>query len=183
LKPVNIVGNAYPIAPDAADIMSAIAVAVAGRRYSSEAAEIAKAVDGDVMAFQTAELDDRAARVEQLSDAELRIAMGGYITETNTPVSRLLTNAFVLTPCARRGGNHKPSLDESSTIGSIALTLALLEAQSLRSHALHLFIKCVNFLIEPRVLRFRRIAAAQLFERLLNGEFGGFGHGNPSSLF
>jgi hypothetical protein len=91
LKPVNLVGNAYPIAPDAADIMSAIAVAVAGRRYSSEAAEIAKAVDGDVMAFQTAELDDRAARVEQLSDAELRIAMGGYITETKTPVSRLLT--------------------------------------------------------------------------------------------
>jgi hypothetical protein len=66
---------------------------------------------------------------------------------------------------------------------SIALTLVPLEAQSLRSHALHLFIKCVNFLIEPRVLRFRRIAAAQLFERFLNGEFGGFGHGNPSSLF
>jgi hypothetical protein len=67
--------------------------------------------------------------------------------------------------------------------GSTALTLVPLEAQSLRSHALHLFIKCVNFLIEPRVLRFRRLAAAQLFERFLNGEFGGFGHGNPSSLF
>jgi hypothetical protein len=163
--------------------MSAIAVAVAGRRYSNEAAEIAKAVDGDVMAFQTAELDDRAARVEQLSDAELmRIAMGGCIAETNTQVSRLLTVPSA-DACARRGGNHKSSLDESSTIDSIALTLVLLEAQSLRSHAFNLFIKCVNFLIEPRVLRFRRIAAAQLFERLLNGEFGGFGHGNPSSLF
>jgi hypothetical protein len=71
---------------------------------------------------------------------------------------------------------------ETNTTGSIALTLVLLEAQSLRSHAFNLFIKRVNFLIEPRVLRFRRIAAAQLFERLLNGEFGGFGHGHPGSL-
>ena len=45
---------------------------------------------------------------------------------------------------------------------STALTLVPLETQSLRSHAFHLFIKCVNFLIEPRVLRFRRIAASQL---------------------
>jgi len=37
-------------------------------------------------------LDDYAARVEQLSDAELmQIAMGGYMAETNRPVSRLLT--------------------------------------------------------------------------------------------
>jgi hypothetical protein len=65
-----------------------------------------------------------------------------------------------------------------SKVGSIALTLALIEAQSLRSHALYLLIKCINFVIEPFVLRFRRIAAAQLFERFLNGEFGGFSHGN-----
>jgi hypothetical protein len=33
------------------------------------------------------------------------------------------------------------------TIGSIALTLVLLETPSLRSHALYLFIKCVHFII------------------------------------
>jgi hypothetical protein len=67
--------------------------------------------------------------------------------------------------------------------GSIALTLALIEAQSLRSHALYLLIKCVSFLIEPFVLRFRRLAAAQLFECFLNGEFGGFGHGRQVAFF
>jgi len=56
--------------------------------------------------------------------------------------------------------------------------VTLVEAQSLRSHTLYLLIKCVNFLIKPRVLRSRRIAAAQLFERFLNGEFGCFSHGN-----
>lgn len=72
--------------------MSAIALAVATDDVTSEAAEIAKVVDGYVTVFQTAELDDHVARVEQLSDAELmRIAMGGYMAETNTPVSRLLT--------------------------------------------------------------------------------------------
>jgi hypothetical protein len=30
----------------------------------------------------------------------------------------------------------------------------------------------------PRVLRFRRVATAQLFECFLNGEFGGFSHGD-----
>jgi hypothetical protein len=35
---------------------------------------------------QTAELDERVARVEQLSDAELmRIAMGGYGPEQRSP--------------------------------------------------------------------------------------------------
>ena len=58
------------------------------------------------------------------------------------------------------------------------LAVKLIEAQSLRSHTLYLLIKCVNFVIKPRVLRFRRIAAAQLFERFLNGEFGCFSHGN-----
>jgi len=42
----------------------------------SEAAEIAKVIDAYVKAYQTAELDERVARVEQLSDADLmRIAM------------------------------------------------------------------------------------------------------------
>jgi hypothetical protein len=54
LNPVNLLGNAYPIARDPADIMSAIAVAAAtGDVTPSEAAEIAKVVDGYVTAFQT----------------------------------------------------------------------------------------------------------------------------------
>jgi len=73
--------------------MSAIVAAMpAGDIAPSEAAKIAKVIDGYVKAFQIAELDERMARVEQLSDAELmRITMGGYMAETNRPVSRLLT--------------------------------------------------------------------------------------------
>jgi hypothetical protein len=79
--------------------------------------------------------------------------------------------------------NHKSSLDDSSTIASITLPMALIEAQSLRSHALCFLIKCAEFLIEPCIFRFRRIAASQFFERFFNGEFSGFSHGNPRSLF
>ena len=73
--------------------MSAIVAAMpAGDIAPSEAAKIAKVIDGYVKAFQIAELDERMARVEQLSDAKLmRIAMGRYMAETNTPVSRPLT--------------------------------------------------------------------------------------------
>jgi len=55
----------------------------------------------------------------------------------------------------------------------------LLKAQSLRSHSLYLFVKCVHLLFKPRVFRSRRIVVAQLFEDFLNGEFGRFRHGNP----
>ena len=42
-------------------------------------------------AFHTAELDERVARVEELTDTELtRIAMGGH-TDAVAPVSPLLT--------------------------------------------------------------------------------------------
>ena len=58
------------------------------------------------------------------------------------------------------------------------LTSMLLEARSLRSPALYLLLRCVNFLIAPRVCRFRPVVAAQLFERFPNGEFGGFSHGD-----
>jgi hypothetical protein len=44
-------------------------------RRPSEAAETGKVIDGFIKAYQVAEVDDRVARVEQLSDAEmLRIA-------------------------------------------------------------------------------------------------------------
>jgi hypothetical protein len=54
-----------------------------------------------------------------------------------------------------------------------------IEAQPLRFHALDLLVEGVHFLIAPRILRLRRVASAQLFERFLDGEFGGFSHGNP----
>ena len=83
----------FPLPPitsprDAADIAAAVAQAVAaGHVTPSEAAEIAKVVDVYVRAYQTAELDDRNVRLEQLSDEELtRIIRKG---ESTPP--RLLT--------------------------------------------------------------------------------------------
>ena len=80
----------FPLPPitsprDAADIAAAIAQAVAaGHVTPSEAAEIAKVVDVYVRAYQTAELNDRMMRVEQLSDEELmRIIRNG--SSENTP--------------------------------------------------------------------------------------------------
>jgi hypothetical protein len=78
----------FPLPPitsarDAADIMSSVAEAVATRRMTpGDAAEYAKVVDAYVKAYQTAELDDRLARVELLSDAELmRIASGNRFSQ------------------------------------------------------------------------------------------------------
>jgi hypothetical protein len=49
-------------------------------------------IEAYVKAYQTAELDEQMARMEQLSDGELmKIAMGGQAEETVSPVSRLLT--------------------------------------------------------------------------------------------
>src|SRR5207253_2159146 len=80
-------------ARDAPEIISAIAAAVtSGDITPSEASEIAKLIDSYVKAYQTTELNDRIARVEQLSDAELmRIATGKSEAETTARVSRLLT--------------------------------------------------------------------------------------------
>ena len=85
----------FPLPPitsarDAADIAAAIAEAVAaGHVTPSEAAELAKVVDVYVRAYQTAELSDRVACVEQMTDEELqRIIRNG--SSENTP-PRLLT--------------------------------------------------------------------------------------------
>jgi len=85
----------FPLPPitsarDAAAIAAAIAQAVAaGHITPSEAAEIAKVVDVYVRAYQTAELSDRVACVEQMTDEELqRIIRNG--SSENTP-PRLLT--------------------------------------------------------------------------------------------
>jgi hypothetical protein len=80
-------------ARDAADLMAAVTRAVAnGHITPSEAGEIAKVIDAYVRTYQAAELDERLACAEQLTDAELmRIALGVQETEIVTPVSRLLT--------------------------------------------------------------------------------------------
>jgi len=72
-------------ARDAADIAAAIAEAVAaGHVTPSEAAEFGKVIEIYIKAYQTAELDDRIAGVEQLSDEELmRIIRNG--SSENTP--------------------------------------------------------------------------------------------------
>jgi hypothetical protein len=76
---------------DEGDFATVAKAVAAGDVTPNEAAEIGKVIDAYVKAYQTAELDERVARVEQLSDAELmRIAMGGH-AKTVTPVSRLLT--------------------------------------------------------------------------------------------
>ena len=65
-----------------------------GPSNPQRSAEIAKVIDAFVSAYQTAELDEREARVEQLTDTELMpIAMGGHVERMVTPLPRLLTVA------------------------------------------------------------------------------------------
>ena len=66
-------------------------------------------------------------------------------------------------------------------ICSLAAALVTFKAQSLLSHAPYLFIKLRSFFIEPGVFCFRLIAPAQLFKRLLDGEFIDFSHAKSSS--
>ena len=85
----------FPLPPitsprDAADIAAAIAQAVAaGHITPSEAAEIGKVIEIYVKAYQTAELNDRIARVEELSDEELMRIIRNGSGESTPP--RLLT--------------------------------------------------------------------------------------------
>jgi hypothetical protein len=84
----------FPLPPitsprDAADIAAAVAEAVAaGHVTPSEAAEIGKVIDTYVRAYQTAELDNRTARVERMTDEELLRIING--SGESTP-PRLLT--------------------------------------------------------------------------------------------
>jgi hypothetical protein len=78
-RPVTFALAPITSARDAADISAAVAAAVSnGDITLSEAAEVAKLIDAYVRSYKVAELDDRVARVEQMTDAELfRIAAGG----------------------------------------------------------------------------------------------------------
>jgi hypothetical protein len=75
---------------DAADIAAAVAEAVAeGRLTPSEAAELGKVIDVYVRAYQTAELNERVARVEEMSDEELLRIIRNGSGESTPP--RLIT--------------------------------------------------------------------------------------------
>jgi hypothetical protein len=77
-------------ARDAAEISAAVTAAVSnGDITLSEAAEVAKLVDSCVKAYQAAELDNRATRIEQVSDAELMRIIRNGSGENTTP--RLIT--------------------------------------------------------------------------------------------
>jgi hypothetical protein len=89
-RPVTFALPPITSARDAADIAAAVAQAVAaGRITPSEAAEIGKVIEIYVKAYQTAELDDRTARVEQLTDEELTRIIRNGSGESIPP--RLLT--------------------------------------------------------------------------------------------
>ena len=87
-RPVSFKLPAVTSVHDAANISAAVMAAVSnGDITLSEASEIGKLIDSYVKAYQVAELDDRTARVDQLSDEELmRIIRKG---ESTPP--RLLT--------------------------------------------------------------------------------------------
>jgi hypothetical protein len=97
-RPVSFPLPTITSARDAADLMAGVTKAVAtGHVTPGEASEIAKLIDAYVRAYQTAELDERVARTEQLSDAELmRIAMGSQErdgTRTLQPQKLLVLNS------------------------------------------------------------------------------------------
>ena len=89
-RPVTFALPPINSARDAADIAAAIAQAVAaGHITPSEAAEFGKVIEIYVRAYQVAELDDRTARLEQLSDEELQRIIRNGSSENTRP--RLLT--------------------------------------------------------------------------------------------
>jgi hypothetical protein len=71
-RPVTFALPPITSARDAADIAASVAGAVAaGNLTPSEAAELGKVIEIYIKAYQTAELNDRVERVEQMTDDEL----------------------------------------------------------------------------------------------------------------
>jgi hypothetical protein len=102
-------------------VMAAVTKAVAtGHVTPGEATEIAKVIDAYVRAYQTAELDDRVARIEQMTDAELmRVIMNAQAAEAAPaqPTQRLLVLASL-------SKNRLPHLGEfTSAFHKIVVTL------------------------------------------------------------
>jgi hypothetical protein len=89
-RPVRFALPPITSARDAADIAAAVVEAVAASNITpGEAAELGKVIEIYVKAYQTAELDDRTVRVEQLSDEELTRIIRDGSSESTPP--RLLT--------------------------------------------------------------------------------------------
>jgi len=93
-RPVSFALPPITSARDAADVSSAVMEAVSnGDITLSEAAEMAKLIDGYVKAYQVAELEDRAKPVERLTTEELmRIAAGGRDEPERRATKLLLLN-------------------------------------------------------------------------------------------
>ena len=75
---------------------------------------------------------------------------------------------------ARRLSDYALSNIPTGGVLTCAFASARSRPQSLPSHAHNFFVEFINFLVEPRVLRYWRIAAAYLFQSFLNGEFVDF---------
>jgi hypothetical protein len=91
-RPVSFALPPITSAREAADIMAAVAEAVAaGHMTPGEAAQYAKVVDAYVKAYQVAEFEDRAKPAERLTTAELmRIAASGRDEPDRAPEVLLL---------------------------------------------------------------------------------------------
>jgi hypothetical protein len=87
-RPVTFALPPITSARDATDISAAVVAAVSnGDLTLSEAAEVAKLIDSYVRAHQVAELENRIAPLEQLSDAELmRIIRNGSGANPTPPL-------------------------------------------------------------------------------------------------
>ena len=86
-RPVRFKLPAVTSARDAADISAAVMAAVSnGDITLSEASEIGKLIDSYVKAYQVAELDDRTARVERMTDEELLRIINGSGESTPPPL-------------------------------------------------------------------------------------------------
>src|SRR5262249_46165781 len=83
-------------------------------------------------------------------------------------------------PLLTQSGHHRSSEDDRILIALSQAALVTFKTPSCRPQALCLFVKGVNFIIEPRHLGFGRLGAAQLLERLTDGELSCFGHDNRS---
>ena len=115
------------------------------------------------------------------SAASARPAMMASTVAIARPFARVLRYA----PMARRAIRDIRGMQVARyfLVRFSRMSLMSFQPQPLRPHALYFLIKFVNFFIELLVLRFWIVAAAQLFKRLLNREFGCFSHVDLTSSF
>jgi Family of unknown function (DUF5681) len=106
-RPVTFALPPITSARDAADICAAVVAAVSnGAITLSEAAEVGKLIDSYVRAYRAAELDDRMALADQMTDAELMRVIMKAQTAAEGPAQHdqkllVLERRSVLPPSAR----------------------------------------------------------------------------------